>query len=306
MLILCILLALACTGLGFWAWAQRRSLRSAARQLRALEENQSGSRVRLAVPNGSAEALLDEVNRLLELRQADQSAYRQREKALRQQIANVSHDLRTPLTSILGYLQLLDDPGLAEEERKEYLSVVESRARALQSLITSFYDLSRLEGGEYPLRRELVELRATLAGLLASFYSDFTDKGFDMDVELAENLPPVWGDPAAVLRVYTNLIRNALDHGEGRMSIRLYLEKGRVVSRFANQTRELTAEDVPHVFDRFFTSDKMRTGRNTGLGLAIVKALADQMGCRLEAALEEDTFCIVLSWPAVREINAAV
>ena len=70
--------------------------------------------------------------------------------------------------------------------------------------------------------------------------------------------------------------------------------------------RELTAEDVPHVFDRFFTSDKMRTGRNTGLGLAIVKALADQMGCRLEAALEEDTFCIVLSWPAVREINAAV
>ena len=145
MLILCILLALACTGLGFWAWAQRRSLRSAARQLRALEENQSGARVRLAVPNGSAEALLDEVNRLLELRQADQSAYRQREKALRQQIANVSHDLRTPLTSILGYLQLLDDPGLAEEERKEYLSVVESRARALQSLITSFYDLSRLE-----------------------------------------------------------------------------------------------------------------------------------------------------------------
>ena len=94
MLILCILLALACTGLGFWAWAQRRSLRSAARQLRALEENQSGSRVRLAVPNGSAEALLDEVNRLLELRQADQSAYRQREKALRQQIANVSHDLQ--------------------------------------------------------------------------------------------------------------------------------------------------------------------------------------------------------------------
>ena len=306
MLILCILLALACTGLGFWAWAQRRSLRSAARQLRALEENQSGSRVRLAVPNGSAEALLDEVNRLLELRQADQSAYRQREKALRQQIANVSHDLRTPLTSILGYLQLLDDPGLAEEERKEYLSVVESRARALQSLITSFYDLSRLEGGEYPLEQEPVDLHAALSGLLAAFYNDFTDAGFEVAVDLAEGLPPVWGDRGAVLRVFTNLLRNALDHGNGELTVRLFREKGRVVSRFANQTRELTAEDVPHVFDRFFTSDKMRTGRNTGLGLAIVKALADQMGCRLEAALEEDTFCIVLSWPAVREINAAV
>ena len=146
--------------------------------------------------------------------------------------------------------------------------------------------------------RRFVEERKPRSAVLAG--------GGFIGMELAENLPPVWGDPAAVLRVYTNLIRNALDHGEGRMSIRLYLEKGRVVSRFANQTRELTAEDVPHVFDRFFTSDKMRTGRNTGLGLAIVKALADQMGCRLEAALEEDTFCIVLSWPAVREINAAV
>ena len=307
MLVLLIaLLALAVFGLGFWAWAQNRSLRSAARQLRDQETSGSTARLRLAMPNRAAEDLLEEVDRLRQARQADQTRWREQEQSIRRQIANISHDLRTPLTSILGYLQLLEDPDLPEEERREYLAVVESRARALQSLITSFYDLSRLEGGEYPLRREPVELRATLAGLLASFYSDFTEKGVDMDVELAENLPPVWGDPAAVLRVYTNLIRNALDHGEGRMSIRLYLEKGRVVSRFANQTRELTAEDVPHVFDRFFTSDKMRTGRNTGLGLAIVKALADQMGCRLEAALEEDTFCIVLSWPAVREINAAV
>ena len=304
MLIGCILLALACMGLGFWVWAQRRSLRSAARQLRALEEGQSTARVRLAVPNGAAEALLDEVNRLLELRQADQSAYRQRERALRQQIANVSHDLRTPLTSILGYLQLLDDPGLTEAERREYLSVVEGQAKALQSLITSFYDLSRLEGGEYPLQREQVDLRAQLAGLLASFYSDFTEKGFDMDVELDEALPPVWADPGAVLRVFTNLLRNALDHGEGRMEIRLYQEKGWVVSRFSNETRELTEEDVPHVFDRFFTSDKMRTGRNTGLGLAIVKALADQMGCRTEAALEGGRFRITLYWPAARRLGA--
>ena len=300
LILLTVLLALVVLGLGFWAWSQARSLRAAARQLRERETAGSAARLRLAAPNRAAEELLEEVDRLRSAHQADHTRWREQEQSIRRQIANISHDLRTPLTSILGYLQLLEDPDLPETERREYLAVVESRARALQSLITSFYDLSRLEGGEYPLRREPVELRATLAGLLASFYSDFTDKGFDMDVELAENLPPVWGDPAAVLRVYTNLIRNALDHGEGRMSIRLYLEKGRVVSRFANQTRELTAEDVPHVFDRFFTSDKMRTGRNTGLGLAIVKALAGQMGCRTEAGLEGDLFRIAVRWPAAR------
>ena len=285
MLIVCILLALLCAGLAFWVWAQRRSLREAAYRLRALEDTGSTARVRLAVPNSAAEELLDEVNRLLELRQADRAAYQARERALRQQIANVSHDLRTPLT---------------EGERREYLAVIAGRARTLQSLITSFYDLSRLEGGEYLLQREKVDLYTSLSGLLAAFYNDFTDRGFDMEVELAEGLPQVWADAGAVLRIFTNLIRNALEHGEGRMEIRLYQEGGQVVSRFSNETHALTAEDVPHVFDRFFTSDKMRTGRNTGLGLAIVKALAGQMDCRAEAALEGDMFAITLRWPVER------
>ncbi|MFQ7853821.1 MAG: histidine kinase dimerization/phospho-acceptor domain-containing protein [Flavonifractor plautii] len=177
MLIVCILLALLCAGLAFWVWAQRRSLREAAYRLRALEDTGSTARVRLAVPNSAAEELLDEVNRLLELRQADRAAYQARERALRQQIANVSHDLRTPLTSILGYLQLLEDPGLTEGSGGNTWRDC-GRARALQSLITSFYDLSRLEGREYLLQREKVDLYASLSGLLAAFYNDFTDRGF--------------------------------------------------------------------------------------------------------------------------------
>lgn len=296
MVILCILLAVACGLLGWWVWAQRRALRSAAKQLKELEQTGSSARVRLAVPNGAAEELLQEVNALLEARRMDQAVWREREKSLRQQISNISHDLRTPLTSILGYLQLLEDPALPEEERREYLAVIENRSKALQSLITSFYELSRLEGGEYPLERVPVNLHASLSGLLAAFYNDFMEKGFDMTVELEEGLPPVLADEGAVLRVFTNLIRNALEHGCGRMEVRLYREGEQVVSLFRNETTDLTQEDVPHVFDRFFTSDKMRTGRNTGLGLAIVKALADRMGCRVTADLEDGYFALRVFW----------
>ena len=108
MVILCLALALLCTGLTFWVWAQRRSLQGAARQLRELEEQGSAARIRLAAPNGTAEDLLEAVNRLLELRRADRAESRAREQELRRQISNISHDLRTPLTSILGYLQLLE------------------------------------------------------------------------------------------------------------------------------------------------------------------------------------------------------
>ena len=294
--ILCILLAAACAVLGWWVWTQRRALRSAATQLEELERTGSSARVLLAVPNGAAEALLQEVNRLLEARRMDQAAWREQEKSLRRQISNISHDLRTPLTSILGYLQLLEDPNLPEEERREYLRVIESRSKALQNLITGFYELSRLEGGEYPLEQAPVNLHASLSGLLAAFYNDFVDKGFDMTVKLEEGLPPVSADEGAVLRIFTNLLRNALDHGCGKMEVRLFREGEWVVSQFRNETDDLTQEDVPHIFDRFFTSDKMRTGRNTGLGLAIVKALADQMGCRLEAELTDGMFAIVLRW----------
>ena len=301
MLVLLIaLLALAVFGLGFWAWAQNRSLRSAARQLRDQETSGSTARLRLAMPNRAAEDLLEEVDRLRQARQADQTRWREQEQSIRRQIANISHDLRTPLTSILGYLQLLEDPDLPKEERREYLAVVESRARALQSLITSFYDLSRLEGGEYPLKREPVDLHAALSGLLASFYNDFTDGGFDVDVDLADGLPPVWADQGAVLRIFTNLLRNALDHGGEKLEVRLFREGERVVSLFANQTDQLTDEDLPHVFDRFFTSDKMRTGHNTGLGLAIVKALAERMGCRLQAGLAGGWFTLRVEWEAAR------
>ena len=292
MAIAAVILAALCAVLGLRLYALEKDIRSCARQLREDE----GARVRMAAPNRAAEDLLSAVNRLLELREADEAEHRRQEHAIRQQISNISHDLRTPLTSILGYLQLPEGDSLTAEERREYLGIVRGRAKALQSLITSFYDLSRLEGGEYPLSREKVDLYHVLSELVAEFYNDFEQSGFDMTVELAPGLPAVTADPAGVLRVFTNLIRNALEHGQKRMSILLYREGETVVSAFSNDAAGLTREDVEHVFDRFFTADKMRTGQSTGLGLAIVKALVGQMGHRVTAALDGEMFTVQVRW----------
>ena len=291
-MIAAVILAALFAVLGLRLYALEKDIRSCARQLREDE----GARVRMAAPNRAAEDLLSAVNRLLELREADEAEHRRQEHAIRQQISNISHDLRTPLTSILGYLQLLEGDSLTVEERREYLGIVRGRAKALQSLITSFYDLSRLEGGEYPLSREKVDLYHVLSELVAEFYNDFEQSGFDMTVELAPGLPAVTADPAGVLRVFTNLIRNALEHGQKRMSILLYRQEETVVSAFSNDAAGLTREDVEHVFDRFFTADKMRTGQSTGLGLAIVKALVGQMGHRVTAALDGEMFTVWVRW----------
>ena len=159
-----------------------RALSQAASQLKEAR-NQPGKRLRLAAPDRPVEELLAQINGLLEDRETETRQLREREESLRRQIANVSHDLRTPLTSILGYLQLLEGD-LKPEERSRYLQVVEERARVLQELITAFYDLSRIEGGEYPLEIQPVDLRRRLEPLLASFYEDFQQAGFQVEVEL--------------------------------------------------------------------------------------------------------------------------
>lgn len=148
--ILVVVLALVCLGLAFGFYTLERNLKQAKDQLEHVKKGESKVRITLQSPNRAAEELFLSMNQLLDLRNAESAAYRRQEHALRQQIANVSHDLRTPLTSILGYLQLLEDESLSPEERRQYLSIIEGRAKTLQSLITAFYDLSRIEGASTP------------------------------------------------------------------------------------------------------------------------------------------------------------
>ena len=290
-----VLLCLLCAVLLFRLFTLEKDLRAATRQLKERRATHSGASVTLAAPNAAAEELLAEINALLRQREDERAGFRAREQALRRQIANVSHDLRTPLTSILGYLQLLEDPDLDPQRRREYLDIVSSRAKALQELITGFYDLSRIEAGEYPIARERVDLAETIRAQLAAFYGELEGR-FTVEVDLPPHLPEVWGDAGAVSRVYANLFRNALDHGGGTLRLTAWQEGGEVVTRVQSGGAQLRPEDLPHVFDRFFTADPTRSGANTGLGLTIVQLLCRQMGAQARAELEGEDFSVILNW----------
>lgn len=178
--------------------------------------------------------------------------------------------------------------------------MVESRARTLQALITAFYDLSRVEGGEWRLEREQVDLARELGDQLAACYEQMEEAGIQVAVDIQPGLPPVWGDRNAVIRVLSNLLTNALKHGSDHLKVSVWREEGRVVSEFSNAAPHMTQEDVHHVFERFYTADRMRTGQNTGLGMAIVKALLEQMGHEVSADLQNGEFAVMVRWKTVR------
>lgn len=294
--VLIVILLLLCAVLIWRQYILEQGLHSAARRMREQMADETTARLALPCPCAGAEELLACLNQLLELRQEERALYRRKEQELRRQIANVSHDLRTPLTSILGYLQLLEGDGLPPEKKAEYLTVIEGRARTLQTFIASFYDLSRIEGGELPLEREQVDLGRALSDQLAASYGQIEEAGLDMEVDIEEGLPPVWADSGAVTRIFSNLLTNALRHGTDALTVRLYREGNVLVSAFSNRAEDLTAEDAAHVFERFYTADKMRTGQSTGLGLAIVKALAERMGHTAAARWEDGVFTVEVRW----------
>ncbi len=270
----------------------RYNISNINKELKKLKNIKTNEQLKLAAPNKNIEEMICEINFILEKSQNDRIAHEKSESELRKQIANISHDLRTPLTSILGYVQLIKDKSTSEEEKQEYLDIIEKRSKVLQNLITSFYDLSRLEANEYDLEFKKVNVESLLREIVAAFYNDFIDKDFKVEVDLQEKLPAIIADENAVIRIFTNIFQNALKHGNKTMSICQRQVDGLIISTFSNRVENFTQEDLEHVFDRFFTADRMRTGQNTGLGLTIVKKLTESMGHEVSASLEDEVFTI--------------
>lgn len=294
-----LLLALVCAALLSYIAVLNAGLDRGRERLKAHLRDETTARLDVPCPNAAAEALLQEVNALLEQRLAEGADYRRKEQDLRRQIADVSHDLRTPLTSILGYLQLLEDQELTSEQKGEYLGVIRGRAATLQTLITSFYDLSRLEGGQWELEQTALDLERIVQDQLASAYETLERAGLTPQVDVQPGLPPVWGDQKAAVRVVSNLLTNALHHGAPPLEVGLCRAGSMVTLRVTNAAPGMTAEEARRVFERSYTADPARTGQGTGLGLAIVRALMERMGGGAQATLEGGRFTLQVAWPAV-------
>ena len=265
-------------------------------ELKKLNSEGKIEKLRLSLPNKNIENLIVEINTLIDDKRKMENIYKEKDMELREAIANMSHDLRTPLTSIMGYVYLLNDDKLDKEERKEYLKIIEKRSLVLNDLITSFYGLSRIQADQYEIKFEPVNLELVLGEIIAAFYETLDYKFGEPEINIEEGLGPVLGDKQALNRIFTNLIENIIKHGEGEVKISLKKKNKYIVMEFSNKAEELESKDVNRIFEKFFTKDRMRTGQNTGLGLAIVKLLVEKQGQKIEAKKVGNRLVINIIW----------
>ncbi|CDG01027.1 sensor histidine kinase [Clostridium chauvoei] len=270
-----------------------RNLTSSLSEINKIDTNKS---IRILSCNKDIEKLIKEINILISEKKEIEYKYKEADLEIRQAIANISHDLRTPLTSIMGYIQLLEDDSISIKEKKQYISIIEKRAESLKVLISSFYDLSRLQANEYEINMEKINISVMLCNTIAAFYDEFEKNNLNPIIEIDENIQLVNGDKKATERIFNNLIQNILKHATGSLEIYLKKKDDFIISQFINEAKDLTEDDVKKLFDRFFTVDRMRTGRNTGLGLAITKTLVEKQGHKIWAEKKKNKIIINIKW----------
>ena len=270
----------------------KADLKKAAKDLKEIQENPEENRILLlSYPSKEAETLIREMNEYLRFSKIERIGYKNRERQLRAQIENISHDLRTPLTAIIGYLDLLEGEGLSAED-KSNLERAGKKAKTLQSLIGNFYDMSRLEMDDYRLKMERLDIARFTEETSLLFYQLFENKGLFVDFSIEETPLFIMADSAAMERIFNNMLQNALRYAESFLHISLCREEGKICLTFENDTSVLNEKDIPHLFDRFYVQENSRTQQSSGLGLTINKLLTNAMGGNVEAALIQNVLRI--------------
>lgn len=213
------------------------------------------------------------------------------EEERKQMIAHLSHDLRTPLTSLLGYVEALqEDESLTKEEKKQYLQIIAGKGALLSSFIQQFFELARLESDTLPLKPEKINITEKIQEILLSYYHDLQKANLMPILNLPHKPVYVLGEEKSLERILQNLLVNILRYGkEGKLfGISLNEEEEFVQIDVWDKGPGIVEKDLPHVFTRFYTGEHSRNPETTGsgLGLAIVKILVEKMHGKIQVKSE--------------------
>lgn len=271
----------------------KKQIRDISAQIKEFKDRKTNKKINIQITDKSIEELAFEINEYLELYKRNEQEKVTFENTLKQGIANMSHDLRTPLTSIIGYLKLLQND---EIDKEDALAILKNKTNKLNVLINDFFELASVESEDYELDMTRVNLANIVSEEILSLYEAFESRGFEPKINILDKPIFIMGDKDSLERIVDNLISNALKYAERDIKIDLEEVSGNAILTISNVCTTLGKEDVIHIFDRFYMADQVRKGQGVGLGLSIVKSLIEKMNGNIIAKLEEDELSIICEW----------
>lgn len=272
-------------------WKYQRQVKNICRQLAFLMKHDSNMLIHREFGLGGIGMLSDRLNDLLELRRKEKQYYQEKETLIADTYTNLSHDIRTPLTSLDGYFQLMEACENVEEQRR-YLNIIHERIHSLNEMLEELFMFTKLKNESYRLELTSCCINRILKETVFSYYDDWVRREIQPDIQITEEQLYIDGNKQGLSRIIQNVIKNGLDHGEKKIRIVLKREQNQAVLRISNQVIDSEQIDIEHVFDRFYKADAARSKTSTGLGLSIAREFVRRMNGEIGAKIEENEFIV--------------
>lgn len=267
----------------------KKALKETNEQLQDIQKDLKQNQVlHLPLPDHDLENLMHSLNCTLDAVRNERKEYAKRESEFQSEIEAISHDLRTPLTVILGYLGFLQKQRMSfTSEQEEMLNIIERKARSMELLISQFYDYSRLNANDYDIKIEEIDVGRTLREVFVENCMMLERAALKVQTDFPNH--PVWaeGENTALERIFSNLFQNAGRYANHFLNISIQESGSSVQIIFENDIQKMNSDSVPYLFDRFYMADTSRNKGGTGLGLTIAKCLAEKMSGSLTADLSD-------------------
>ncbi len=293
MIALIIILMITFTILFIMLTAYRRQVKKTCRHLEFIINNKTNMRIPVEVPFEEMNEMVRNMNKVLDEMENLKKETARDEQNLKNAITNISHDIRTPLTSLDGYFQLLSRAE-NEDERGEYTAIIRKRIDSLKNMLEELFMYTKLQNQEYSFKIERMDLKECFCDTLFMFYNDFNEKGIEPKIEVCEEPVIINGNVEATQRMVQNLTKNILEHGCKEVDISLTTAGNEVSLVFRNKVENIKDIEVDKVFEQFYKADRARTHSSTGLGLAIAKGLVERMNGTLRAYVDKEEGWFIL------------
>ena len=293
-----ILVVIAILGIGL-SFYYRRQIKNVKSQISFLNQHETNMLITSDQKSGCVADLTDELNTLIEQTAALRKEIADSESHLKDTIINLSHDIRTPLTSMDGYFQLLlksDDP----EERQQYAAVISDRLSSLKEMLDELFTYAKLTNRAYEVELSPCAVNEILLSVLFSFYKDIKQRGIEPLVNVPEQDIFIQGNEPALRRIFQNILKNCIEHGNNQLSVRLINSSDMVQIYFENDYQMQEPIDANKVFDRFYKADGARSKTSTGLGLSIAKELVERLNGSITGNVKNDIFTISITFQLLK------
>ncbi|MCD7950322.1 MAG: HAMP domain-containing histidine kinase [Erysipelotrichaceae bacterium] len=274
-----------------------KELKSIPDKIESIKNSQSNQLMHTQYNIKNINSILIEINHLLKKSNAMALQYELKNQSLRKMMTNISHDLRTPLTSAVGYIDIILNNEMSEEERLKELKIIEERLRKLEELINSLFEFSKIVSSDNNIEMEKVNLISVLENSIIDFYDDYSKQNrmihidnFYRQIELDSNV-------MLLTRIFDNLINNAFVHSHSDLYIQVIKDED-IQIIFTNDLMNNDI-DVDKMFEEFYTTDISRTNGNTGLGLAIAKEFVLRLDGQIYATKDNGQLSIIVKFKTV-------